>query len=38
MVPLLQWRLPGLLLLQRLLYLLHLLLRGRLFVLLLLFV
>jgi hypothetical protein len=29
-VPLLQWRFPGLLLLQRLLYLLHLLLRGRL--------
>jgi hypothetical protein len=29
-VPLLQWRLPGLLLLYRLLYLLHLLLRGRL--------
>jgi hypothetical protein len=30
LVPLLQWRLPGLLLLQRLLYLLHLFLRGRL--------
>jgi hypothetical protein len=30
LVPLLQWRLPRLLLLQRLLYLLHLLLRGRL--------
>jgi hypothetical protein len=29
MVPLLLWRLPGLLLLQRLFYLLHLLLRGR---------
>jgi hypothetical protein len=30
LVPLLQWRLPRLLLLQRLMYLLHLLLRGRL--------
>jgi hypothetical protein len=29
-VPILQWRLPGLLLLQRMLYLLHLLLRERL--------